>query len=410
MPVATENAHAYARAAAGRHGWLNAERVRLYAAALLVIECALVGAWWYGHWVLSHPEIRSMGWDFAVYWSASGLAQALGAPAAYDWELLRVAERPLLHDTFGPFAYPPTFLLMVYPIAAVSYGVALLLVSVAGIVLYLGTVRAALGKAPAMWLFPALAFPGLWAALLAGQNSLITAAACCAALLLMRRNALAAGACIALLCIKPQLGVLFPMLLLCERRWRVLASATACSALFLALPALSFGPDIYAAFAHSMAMFRATVAEHDTVILRGAPTVFGVLRTAGMDLAPAYVLHAIAAAIAMAVCAWIWLTRARRGLSASALVVGTLLAQPYMIYYDLAWLAIPLALLSVDMMRHGSHWLERLVLWVAWLVPAHALLVVIALPTPQVAPGVLLALLCVIARRHLLARRAGQPA
>lgn len=142
MSAATENAAAYVRAAATPHGWLTAERVRLYAAALLIFECALVGAWWYGHWVLAHPEIRSMGWDFAVYWSASGLAQAHGAPAAYDWELLRA---------FGPFAYPPTFLLLVYPLAAVSYGLALLLVSIAGIALYLGTVKVALGREPVMW-------------------------------------------------------------------------------------------------------------------------------------------------------------------------------------------------------------------------------------------------------------------
>ncbi|QQX85079.1 DUF2029 domain-containing protein [Cupriavidus necator] len=409
MSAATENAATYARAAATPHGWLTAERVRLYAAALLIFECALVGAWWYGHWVLAHPEIRSMGWDFAVYWSASGLAQAHGAPAAYDWELLRAAEKPLLHEMFGPFAYPPTFLLLVYPIAAVSYGLALVLTSIAGIMLYLGTVKAALGREPFMWLFPALAFPGLWAALLAGQNSLVTAAACGAALLLMRRNALAAGACISVLCIKPQFGVLFPLLLLCERRWAVTASAAAFSALFLALPALCFGPEIYAAFVRSMAMFRATVSEHATVVLRGAPTVFGVLRTGGADLATSYAGHAVGVAIAVGTCAWIWLTRARLALSASALVVGTLLVQPYMIYYDLAWLAIPLALLAIDMMRHGGGWVQRLVLFFAWLVPAHALLVVVALPTPQVAPVVLFALLGVIACRHLAARRAGQP-
>jgi len=410
MSVATDNAAVCAPAAATPHGWLTAERVRLYAGALLILECALVGAWWYGRWVLEHPEIRSMGWDFAVYWSASGLAQTHGAAAAYDWELLRAAERPLLHNTFGPFAYPPTFLLLLYPIAAVSYGWALVLVSVTGIALYLATVRAAMGRAQAMWLIPALAFPGLWAALLAGQNSLVTAMACAGALLLMRRNTLIAGLCIAVLCIKPQLGVLFPLLLLCERRWGVIASAAIFSALFLALPALCFGPEIYAAFARSMAMFRATVAEHNTVILRGAPTMFGVLRTAGADITMSYVGHAIGVAIAVGACAWMWLTRARLALSASALVVGTLLVQPYMIYYDLAWLAIPLALLTVDMMRHGGNWAERLVLLLAWLMPAHALLVVVALPTPQVTPLVLLALLGVIARRHLVARRTGRPA
>ncbi|MEN3967599.1 glycosyltransferase family 87 protein, partial [Mammaliicoccus sciuri] len=75
------------------------------------------------------------------------------------------------------------------------------------------------------WLIPALAFPGVWVTLVTGQNSLFTAAAAGAALVLLRRSPVAAGACIAMLCIKPQLGILFPLYLLCERQWRTLASA-----------------------------------------------------------------------------------------------------------------------------------------------------------------------------------------
>ncbi|QRQ86754.1 glycosyltransferase family 87 protein [Cupriavidus oxalaticus] len=386
------------------HSWLTPERVYLYAAAVLIIESVLTAAWWYGHWILKAPQVPLLGWDLAVYWSASGLAQGHGAAAAYDWPLLQAAEAPLLPGTFGPFAYPPTFLLMVYPLASVSFGLALLLSSIIGLVLYLWAMRAAVHGQYARWWMPALAFPGIWAALLAGQNTLITASACAAALLLMHRHAFAAGACVALLCIKPQLGVLFPLLFACERRWAVMTSAAACSAVFFAFSGMAFGIDIFPAFARSMTMFGRTVAEHGGPLLRGAPTIFAVLRTAGAEAGLSYAGHALGAAIAAGTCTWLWLTHTRPALGASALVVGTLLVQPYLMYYDLAWLAIPIALLCSDFARHGSTLTERLLLCLVWIVPAHALLVVIALPSPQVAPVVLFALLGMIARRHHVAR------
>jgi hypothetical protein len=349
-----------------------------------------------------------MGWDFVVYWCASGLAQIHGAPAAYDWDLLRVAESPLLPTTFGPFAYPPTFLLLIYPLGALPFGLAIVFFSLAGIALYLGYLRTPLGALHRYWFIPALAFPGIWTALIAGQNSLFTAAAAGGALWLMRRRSVAAGACIAVLCIKPQLGLLFPLLLLFERRWTAIAAAAGFSALFVGLTTLAFGFDIYPAFFRSMAMFREAVAVH-VGILRGAPTVFGMLRVAGASIPLAYGVHAIVALCAVATCVWLWCARPRLALSASALVVGTLIVQPYLIYYDLAWLAIPLALLCADMVRYGSHGWERLLLMIAWLVPAQAMTPLLIDNMPQLTPLVLLCVLVMIVVRHQTTRSAALP-
>lgn len=404
MPIATElskSGTGEACAATGYSGWLTPERVRLYAATLFFLECLMVVAWWYGRTVIANPTIPTMGWDFVVYWNASGLAQAHGAAAAYDWELLRAAESQLLPNTFSPFAYPPTYLLLIYPLGALPFGVAMLMFSLAGLALYLCFVHRALDNTYRLWLFPALAFPGIWTAFLAGQNSLFTVAAAGAALLLMRRHALAAGACIALLCVKPQLGLLFPLLLLCERRWAVIIAAAAFSALFLAVTALAFGIDIFSTSAASIAKFRGTVTEHAGV-LRGAPTTFALLYVAGIEASLAYAVHAVVALGVAATCMWLWWQRPRLALSASALAVGTLLSQPYLIYYDLAWLAIPLALLAADLARHGSQRWERMLLGAAWLVPAQAMLAVRAEGMVQVTPLILLGLLVLIVRRRRL--------
>ncbi len=197
-------------------GWLGARRLYVYGGALLFLEYFVLGMWWYGHHVLKNATIPSPAWDLGVFWSASGLAIAHGAPAAYDWELLRVAEAAILPPgIFGPFSYPPMFLLLIYPIGMLTFGAATVVFSGCGVVLYLLVLRTVLASSRLPWVIPAVAFPGVWVTILTGQNSLFTMAAAGAALVLLRRSPIAAGACIALLCIKPQLGILFPLYLLC---------------------------------------------------------------------------------------------------------------------------------------------------------------------------------------------------
>lgn len=385
-------------------GWQGSRRLYVYGGALLFLEYFVLGMWWWGHHSLQNTTIPSPGWDLAVFWSAASLAMTHGATAAYDWALLRAAEAAILPpDIFGPFSYPPTFLLLIYPIGMLSFGAATVAFSGCGIALYLGMLRSTLQSVPNSlrppWLIPAVAFPGAWVTLVTGQNSLFTAAAAGAALVLLRRSPVAAGACIAMLCIKPQLGILFPLYLLCERQWRALASAALFSVLTLAVSWLAFGTDTFVAAANSMAMFRHAIVENGGVILYGAPTVFGTLRSAGYSTTVSYAAHAGVAMLVIAACIWLWRSTCRLELRAASLPIATLMVQPYLIYYDLAWLAVPMAWLTVDFVRNGSNRLEKAVLLAAWLVPAQGLFAVLSRSTGQWAPIVLVALLAVVVQR-----------
>ncbi|MDE2202411.1 MAG: DUF2029 domain-containing protein [Burkholderiaceae bacterium] len=390
----------------GGRGWPGSRRFQVYGGTLLFLEYFALGIWWWGHHVLRNATIPSPGWDLGVFWSASGLAIQHGAAAAYDWDLLRAAEAAILPPgIFGPFSYPLTFLLLIYPLGLLSFGAATALFSGGGVALYLVVMRRVLAPQRFPWLIPALTFPGVWVTIATGQNSLFTLAAAGAALMLLRRSPVAAGACIAVLCIKPQLGILFPLYLLCDRQWRAIASATVFSLLYLAMSWLVFGTDALLASVKSLAMFRHAIIENGGVILYGAPTVFGMLRSAGYSTTVSYAAHAGSALLVVAACVWLWRGSCRFSLRAASLPVATLMAQPYLIYYDLAWLALPIAWLTVDFLRHGSRWMERVVLLAAWLLPAQGLFAVLSRQTGQWAPVVLAALLVVIAQRARQDRR-----
>ncbi|MFC4519354.1 glycosyltransferase family 87 protein [Cupriavidus pinatubonensis] len=404
MPAAhKKNEQKSAAAATPAVQWLTPLCVRLYCGALFLIECYLFLYWFWAYHVARDPAVSILGWDFAVYWSASSLAMTHGAPAAYDWGLLKAAEASLLPaGSFGPFAYPPSFLLLIYPIAMLPVGMAFLTFLICGVVLYLAVTRWTSGPVRAWWLLPALGFPGLWVAMAAGQNSLFTLAVAGSTLMLLRRHPIAAGAGIALLCMKPQLGALFPLLLLCEKRWAAIASAAASSLLYITATWLAFGTETFMASARSITLFRHEFAENSIQVLSGAPTVFAVARTAGCSVQVSYLVHAIVAVAAVALCAWLWITRSRFGLSASAFIAASLLFQPYLLYYDLAWLALPISWLSVDFARRGYTTSDIALLIITWLAPLQSFL---AVPYPamgQWTPAVLLLMLAAIWHRHRL--------
>lgn len=392
-------------------GWLDSQRQYFYGSALffgiLFFEYFLLGLWWWGYLILKNPILPTPAWDLCVYWSASRVALEHGAAAAYDWALLRPVEAAVFSSRtlFGPFAYPPTFLLLIYPIGKLSFSAAIAVLSLCGIAAYLVIFRSAFESWRNYWLIPALAFPGVWVTLLAGQNSLFTMAAAGGALILFRRHPIASGACVAMLCIKPQLGVLFPLFLLCRRQWTALLSAALFFFLYLMLTWFVLGSDTFFAFTQSLAMFRHAIVENGGPTLYGAPTVFAMLRVAGCTVAASYIMHTAVSLLVVALCAWLWCSSCRFELRAATVPIASLLVQPYLIYYDLAWLAIPLALLVIDFAHHGCNRFEQVVLVATWLVPAQGFLAVVFHPIGQWAPAVLVVLLAVIARRARQDRR-----
>ncbi|PAJ80611.1 hypothetical protein CJO66_21800 [Burkholderia ubonensis] len=390
-------------AAPGR--WLTRDRVMFYAGLVLIADLVFLFIRVWGAYVLHHPYFGALGWDFAVFWSASSLSIQHGAASAFDWTLLARIARPLQGSTSNaaalptPWVYPPPFLLVVRPLAWLPFIWSYIVFLVAGLALAAWScARIVKARAPAAFWFVALAFPAAWIAGAAGQNSFLTAALMGFGLAALRRRPGLAGVCFGLLAIKPQLAIAIPVALLCGRQWRAFAAAAIAAGVFCVVAGALLGFDTYARFFDSASAFGTYIADRAAMWPTGMPTVFGAARRAGLTTDHAFALHGTVATLAIAAVAMLWVKQARYELRAAALAAASLMGPPYLLSYDFVWLALPLLYLWKDGARHGWRHGDLPVMVAAWVSPA-----IFFLPAGwqagNVMPVVMLALLAVIVRR-----------
>ena len=143
----------------------------------------------------------------------------------------------------------------------------------------------------------------------------------------------------------------------------------------------------------------------------GMPTVFAISRSLGLSVSAAYVVHGLVAAPAVTVMIFLWAKRARFELRATAFVVATLLMQPYIMFYDLVWLILPIVFLMRDARVQALNRLEWVLLAAVWLAPVQGVLAAYVGHYLQVLPAVLVALLAIVMQRHFASTAAStQPA
>src|ERR1700685_3853508 len=109
----------------------------------------------------------------------------------------------------------------------------------------------------------------------------------------------------------------------------------------------------------------------------------------GGPISLAYALQGVAIAVIAAALAWLWRSAASYPLKAAALCLGTILATPYSLDYDMMVLAPAIAFLAVDGLRRGFCPWEKTALAALWLVPLLARSVGEATQIPLGVPAML---------------------
>ena len=314
--------------------------------AILLSELVFLSAAWFQGFFITDRAGHGIANDFVNVWAAGRLALDGHAAAAYDWTVHRQVQEAAVGYAFdGEYRwhYPPPFLFAAALADMLPFGPAGLAWLAATGAAYVAAIRGIFGERSG-WFF-ALGFPGALWNVTAGQNGFLTTALIGGALGLLERHPALAGCCLGLLTFKPQLGVLFPLVLVATGRWRAFFAAAATALALAALSWLAFGSAPWLAMAQTVAKANQLVLTDGGTGWNKLQSVFGLVRALGGSESAAWMIQGgVAAAIAAALVV-LWRRTAPFELKAAALAVGAVLVTPYVFAYDLVALAVPVAFL-----------------------------------------------------------------
>lgn len=377
--------------------WLTAERARAYGWIWLGLSVAIAALWV----VLSprglDPTGKPLGTDFTSFWAASRLALE-GAPArAYDVSAHHAQEAAIFgRDTgYAAFFYPPIFLLVCLPLAALPYLASLALWLAASGAAYWRVARAWLGEA--FGAMPILAFPAVLSNVGHGQNGFLSAALFGAGALWLDRRPILAGVCLGCLAYKPHLGLIIPLALAAAGRWRTFAAAAGAVLALAGASLAAFGAETWRAFFAASGLARAAL-EQGLVGDAKMQSLFAAVRLWGGPLTLAYAAQIALALTVAAGLVWLQRRAPRGAAEGPAMIVAALLASPFLLDYDLVILAAPLAWMLREGVRRGFLPWEKPTLAAAFALPAVSRTLASGAHLP-LAPAVLAALFVLILRR-----------
>jgi arabinofuranan 3-O-arabinosyltransferase len=346
---------------------------------------------------LADAQDQPIANDFVNVWAAGRLTLDGDPAAAYDWPLHKAAEvRAVGHDfaNYYGWHYPPPALFFAAALALLPYLVAAIAWLAATLAAYAATLGGIVGSRAGVFL--ALGFPAALWNVTAGQNGFLTATLIGGTLALLDRHPALSGICLGLLAYKPQFGLLFPIVLIADRRWRTIAVAALVAAGVAALSWLAFGSGSWQGFLQGLPVTTRVILNEGATGWERLQSPFGFMRAHGAGEALAWGVQAAGAAVVAAALVWLWRSRAAFELKAAALTTGTLIATPYVFIYDLAVLGVAVAFLLRFALQRGLAAYE-----VAGLTAAGGLILIYPYAKTQVGLAAVLIVLALALHRGL---------
>lgn len=284
--------------------------------------------------------------DYVVHWTAGKLANEGMAPLAYNPQVLH--DFYITHFGLDPavqvlgYAYPPVTFLFTRLLALTDYSTSATLFFSTSLLVFFGMAYLWRGL-PAVIL--AFGFSGLWLCLNSGQVTLLIAAVLGIAFYLLGRKPvlarILAGVLIGLVCIKPQLGVLMPLLLLIGGYRQTFVAAMVTVLLMLGASLALDGASTWQAFRDAEL---ATMGGHldSSYHWDRFLSVFGLLAQNGYAQPVALAGHWVSACLATLLAALIWRRTPRIELRTASALLATFLVSPMFYGYDLSVVLIAL--------------------------------------------------------------------
>jgi hypothetical protein len=232
------------------------------------------------------------------------------------------------------WSYPPHLLVFIWPFGLVPFLPSYVLWCVAGLGLYVWAAFAG-GVDRKYWLFlvvaPAVAMNAFF-----GQNGFLTAALLIGGLANLDRRPIVAGILFGILTVKPQFGLLLPVMLVLSSRWRVIVVAAATAAALVIVTALWFGVDVWLEYLQKI-----VPQQHWLLIAAGkygwpiVSSAYVNARAIGLPDDWAWAVQAVSSCGALAAVVWTFWRRRDPVLSQALFVTATFLFSPWMLTYDM---------------------------------------------------------------------------
>jgi len=325
-------------------------------------------------WVAPIPHDATtlvVGRDFLNFWMYGRAAWMPDPERFYDPQIYNDTLTAFLGPDYPGqnWSYPPSIMLAAATFGKLPYLWALAIWTALGLAIFIAVARRQL--ADRALLVPVLCSPAAMFCLMSGQSSFITTAMLLTIMAVLDRRPVFAGILIGLLSLKPQLGLLFPVMLIASGRWRVFVAATVTTLVIVAATAAIFGPQSWIDFVtEGIPVQNLVLVDPQRVGTPFYPTIFMNVRGAGLSYAVAMTVQACFSAFAVAAVAFAF--RYRR--DADPLTLNGLFfacaicAVPYLLSYDVLTLTcVATMMLASGRLDARGEIVAKLVFWLPLL-------------------------------------------
>jgi hypothetical protein len=321
------------------------------------------------HWTGAFPRDRAtlvVGRDFLNLWMY-GVAAFEGEPARYyDLATYNDALAHLLGPNYPGqnWPNPPTALVVMAPFGLLNYFPALFAWFAVSLLAFFLAGRREVKDLRVLAIV--LVSPAALMCVLSGQSSLITTAALLTIFACLDRLPVTAGVLIGLLTVKPQLGILFPFMLIASRRWEVFFMAAATAVALLAASVAIGGVEGWHDYiTRALPLQREVLQDSAGTAMPFQPSIFMNVRGVLGNHLGELVQYAFTLAAAVAVSlAFRYRRDADPRLLQALFFACAVSASPYMGAYDLLPLTFAaVALIAEEKLDGPGRRLAQLVFW-----------------------------------------------
>lgn len=328
---------------------------RTILAAVLAL-CGTINLMVLGYILLRHPAINA---DFLGFWAYPRFTPLT---AIYIPDAMMHFQQNLYpgYKSFYPYTYPPDFLLFCGWMRGLSYNAARALWLLSGLALFAAAGWALLRKPAGV--IALLASPAALLCIILGQSSFFISALLLGGLAALPKRPILAGVLFGLLTLKPQMGLLLPLLLLARGEWRTIIAAALTAGLLVVTSSLVLPPALWRLWLTSLPPIQQDYFNGGANLNIMITPAANLLH---LGVAP-HLAMAVQAFCTLATALLTWFS-ARRGsynMAVAVLLSAMFLAQPHAYAYDLT--ALPAALILG--LNRAPLWSQALAL-VLYLAP-----------------------------------------